>query len=80
MYTRAGIIADKHCDEVVLDSCKIASRYLKTWFLLDLISSLPLDYTILLFSPETNVRQLVRAGNRLHAFILSTHLLTIDFY
>ena len=63
MYTRAGIIVNKNCDEVILDSCQIAIRYLKSWFLMDLISSLPLDYIILLFSPQATVRQLVRAGN-----------------
>ena len=56
-------MADKTCDEVNLDSCQIAIRYLKTWFLMDLISSLPLDYMILLFSPQATVRQLIRAGN-----------------
>ena len=58
-----GIIADKNCDEVILEPRVIAVRYIKTWFLVDLISSLPLDYIILLFSPERNVVQFVRAGN-----------------
>jgi len=63
MYGCVGIIADKDCDEVVLDPCVIATRYLKSWFLMDLVSSLPLDYMILLFSPQSTVRQFIRAGN-----------------
>ena len=62
-FVVAGIIADKNCDEVVLDSRRIAVHYLKSWFLIDLVSSLPLDYIILIFSPQDNVRQLIRAGN-----------------
>jgi len=58
-----GVIADKNCDEVILEPRVIAVRYIKTWFLVDLISSLPLDYIILMFSPERNVVQFVRAGN-----------------
>jgi len=58
----SGIIADNYADEVILEPKKIAIRYIKTWFFLDLISSLPLDYIILLFSPEANVTQLLHAG------------------
>jgi hyperpolarization activated cyclic nucleotide-gated potassium channel 2 len=58
----AGIIADKHTDEVILEPRLIALRYVKTWFFLDLISSLPLDYIILLISPEASASQLLHAG------------------
>ena len=29
-------------DDIVLDRCKIASRYLRSWFILDLVSLVPL--------------------------------------
>ena len=58
----AGIIADNFADEVILEPREIARRYLKSWFLLDLISSIPLDYIILLFSPAASVTQLLHAG------------------
>ena len=58
----AGIIADNFADEIILEPKEIAMHYLKTWFFLDLISSIPLDYIILLFSPEANVTQLIHAG------------------
>ena len=63
MSACTGIIADKNCEEVILEPRKIAVRYIKTWFLVDLLSSLPFDYIILLFTPEANVAHVVRAGN-----------------
>ena len=59
----SGIIADNFADEIILEPKQIARHYVKTWFFLDLISSIPLDYLILLFSPEANVSQLIHAGN-----------------
>jgi len=58
----SGIIADNFADEVILEPAEIAKHYLKTFFFLDLISSLPLDYILLSVSPETSVNQLVHAG------------------
>ena len=58
----AGIIADNFADEIILEPRQIAKHYLKSWFLLDLISSIPLDYIILLFSPDANLTQLLHAG------------------
>ena len=58
----AGIIADNFADEIILEPHEIARRYVRTWFLLDLVSSIPLDYFILLFSPDANLSQLLHAG------------------
>ena len=58
----SGIIADNFADEIILEPKEIAKHYVRTWFFLDLISSIPLDYIILLFSPEANVSQLIHAG------------------
>jgi len=58
----SGIIADNFADEVILEPMEIAKHYLKTFFFLDLISSLPLDYILLSVSPEANINQLVHAG------------------
>ena len=62
-----GIIADNFADEIILEPKKIAKHYLKSWFFLDLISSIPLDYIILLFSPEANVTQIIHAGMMHHS-------------
>jgi len=64
----AGIIADNFADEIILEPHEIARRYVRTWFLLDLVSSIPLDYFILLFSPDANLSQLLHAGRLLHQF------------
>ncbi|ESO08635.1 hypothetical protein HELRODRAFT_98055 [Helobdella robusta] len=67
---RTGIIADNFADEVILDPRKIAIRYLKTFFILDLVSSIPLDYIMLIFSQETAQSHFVHAGRALRIFRL----------
>jgi len=67
-FFTAGIIADNFADEIILEPRQIAKHYLKSWFLLDLISSIPLDYIILLFSPGANLTQLIHAGALLRHF------------
>lgn len=37
-------------EQVILDPKLIAKHYLRTWFFLDLISSIPLDYIFLIFN------------------------------
>lgn len=39
-----------NAEQVILDPKLIAKNYLKTWFFLDLISSIPLDYIFLIFN------------------------------
>jgi len=67
----AGIIADNFADEIILEPRQIAKHYLKTWFLLDLISSIPLDYIILLFSPDANLTQLLHAGDTVELLFIN---------
>ncbi|KAL3313995.1 Potassium voltage-gated channel subfamily H member 7 [Cichlidogyrus casuarinus] len=43
---RTGIIKNDYADEIVLNPREIAIHYLRTWFILDLISSLPIDYIV----------------------------------
>jgi len=47
---------------VILEPREIARRYITSWFALDLVSSLPVDYVIVLVSPQTGVTHLVHAG------------------
>ncbi|CAH1797197.1 unnamed protein product [Owenia fusiformis] len=67
---RTGVIANDFADEIILEPKRIAIHYLKTWFVLDLVSSLPLDYILLIFSPDNNYNQLVHAGRALRVFRL----------
>ncbi len=39
-----------NAEQVILDPKIIAKNYLRTWFFLDLISSIPLDYIFLIFN------------------------------
>ena len=71
LFLFSGIIADNFADEVILEPTEIAKHYLKTFFFLDLISSLPLDYILLSVSPEASVNQLVHAGWLYSSSILS---------
>lgn len=58
----AGIIADKFVEDIIMEPIAIARHYLRTWFLIDFISSIPLDYIILALSPDANVTQMMHAG------------------
>ena len=41
-------------EQVILDPKLIARHYLRTWFFLNLISSIPLDYIFLIFNKVSN--------------------------
>ena len=42
-------------EQVILDPKLIARHYLRTWFFLDLISSIPLDYIFLIFNQVRSI-------------------------
>jgi hypothetical protein len=44
-----------NAEQVILDPKLIARHYLRTWFFLDLISSIPLDYIFLIFNQVSKV-------------------------
>lgn len=45
-----------NAEQVILDPKLIAQNYLKTWFFLDLISSIPLDYIFLIFNNKVGTQ------------------------
>lgn len=49
-FSLSGIMQQDNAEQVILDPKLIAKHYLKTWFFLDLISSIPLDYIFLIFN------------------------------
>jgi len=57
-----GVVTDNAVEGVILEPREIARRYISSWFALDLVSSLPVDYIIVLVSPDTGVTHLVHAG------------------
>ena len=51
-------------EQVIIDPVLIAKHYIRTWFFLDLLSSIPLDYIFLIFSAGNNVCIIgVKVGN-----------------
>ncbi|KAA3673774.1 uncharacterized protein DEA37_0013751 [Paragonimus westermani] len=46
---RTGIIRNDFVDDIILNPSEIAREYLRTWFALDLLSSLPIDYIFFAF-------------------------------
>ena len=45
----AGLILKERGDQVMMEPRAIAVHYLRTWFALDLLSSMPMDYFVVLF-------------------------------
>ncbi|XP_041367918.1 potassium voltage-gated channel subfamily H member 7-like isoform X2 [Gigantopelta aegis] len=68
---RTGIILNDFADEIILDPKLIAKHYMKSWFILDLISSVPVDYIFLMWDSEANFSQLFHAGRALRMLRLA---------
>ncbi|KAF8566929.1 hypothetical protein P879_03975 [Paragonimus westermani] len=61
---RTGIIRNDFVDDIILNPSEIAREYLRTWFALDLLSSLPIDYIFFAFRSYDHDRgdHLMQAG------------------
>ncbi|RUS72086.1 hypothetical protein EGW08_020147 [Elysia chlorotica] len=68
---RTGIILNDFADEIILDPRLIAKQYMKTWFFLDLLSSVPMDYIFLMWDSEADFNQLFHAGRALRMLRLA---------
>ncbi|KAK3766089.1 hypothetical protein RRG08_002323 [Elysia crispata] len=66
-----GIILNDFADEIILDPRLIAKQYMKTWFFLDLLSSVPMDYIFLMWDSEADFNQLFHAGRALRMLRLA---------
>ncbi|KAG7158967.1 Potassium/sodium hyperpolarization-activated cyclic nucleotide-gated channel 2-like [Homarus americanus] len=68
----SGIMQQDNSEQVILDPKLIAKHYLKTWFFLDLISSVPLDYIFLIFNQDFSESfQILHAGRALRILRLA---------
>jgi hyperpolarization activated cyclic nucleotide-gated potassium channel 2 len=67
---RTGVILNNYGDEIILNPKRIARHYLKTWFILDLVSSIPMDYIFLIFD-AWDFNQLMHAGRALRMLRLA---------
>ena len=70
LFVFAGIMQQDNAEQVILDPKLIAKHYLKTWFFLDLISSIPLDYIFLIFNQVRHLWSLEGRQCNLHPIIL----------
>nr|CAI5833679.1 unnamed protein product [Callosobruchus analis] len=71
---RTGIMQQDNAEQVILDPKLIARHYLRTWFFLDLISSIPLDYIFLIFNQFQDYGdsfQILHAGRALRILRLA---------
>ncbi|XP_033749800.1 potassium/sodium hyperpolarization-activated cyclic nucleotide-gated channel 3-like isoform X2 [Pecten maximus] len=68
---RTGVILNDFADEIILDPKLIARHYVKSWFFLDLISSIPMDYIFLMWDAEADFNQLFHAGRALRMLRLA---------
>ncbi|XP_025833099.1 potassium/sodium hyperpolarization-activated cyclic nucleotide-gated channel 2-like isoform X4 [Agrilus planipennis] len=71
---RTGIMQQDNAEQVILDPRLIARHYLRTWFFLDLISSIPLDYIFLIFNQFQDYGdsfQILHAGRALRILRLA---------
>nr|XP_022331257.1 potassium/sodium hyperpolarization-activated cyclic nucleotide-gated channel 3-like isoform X7 [Crassostrea virginica] len=68
---RTGIILNDFADEIILDPKLIAKHYVKSWFFLDLVSTIPMDYIFLWWDAETDIYQMVHAGRALRILRLA---------
>ncbi|KAL0820411.1 hypothetical protein ABMA28_006288 [Loxostege sticticalis] len=71
---RTGIMQQDNAEQVILDPKLIAKHYLRTWFFLDLISSIPLDYIFLIFNQVNDFSesfQILHAGRALRILRLA---------
>ncbi|GIZ02160.1 uncharacterized protein CEXT_724541 [Caerostris extrusa] len=66
IFLSSGIMQQDNSEQVILDPKEIARTYIRTWFFLDLLSSIPFDYIFLIFNQGYGDNyQLLHAGRAL---------------
>uniref|UniRef100_A0A8C0IZ44 Uncharacterized protein n=1 Tax=Chelonoidis abingdonii TaxID=106734 RepID=A0A8C0IZ44_CHEAB len=73
---RTGIVVEDNT-EIILDPHTIKMKYLKTWFLVDFISSIPVDYIFLIVDLETQVDSDVYKTARALRIVRFTKILSL---
>ncbi|CAH8564906.1 unnamed protein product [Schistosoma rodhaini] len=68
---RTGIVTNDYADEIILNPKEIARHYVKSWFILDFISSIPMDYLYLIFNKKDHYNQFFSAGRTLRILRLA---------
>ncbi|XP_072284122.1 potassium/sodium hyperpolarization-activated cyclic nucleotide-gated channel 3 [Pyxicephalus adspersus] len=73
---RTGIVVEDNT-EIILDPHTIKMKYLKSWFLVDFISSIPVDYIFLIVDLETQVDSEVYKTARALRIVRFTKILSL---
>ncbi|XP_053224894.1 potassium/sodium hyperpolarization-activated cyclic nucleotide-gated channel 3 [Podarcis raffonei] len=73
---RTGIVVEDNT-EIILDPHTIKMKYLKTWFLVDFVSSIPVDYIFLIVDLETQVDSDVYKTARALRIVRFTKILSL---
>ncbi|XP_056408229.1 potassium/sodium hyperpolarization-activated cyclic nucleotide-gated channel 3-like [Hyla sarda] len=73
---RTGIVVEDNT-EIILDPHTIKMKYLKSWFLVDFVSSIPVDYIFLIVDLETNVDTEVYKTARALRIVRFTKILSL---
>jgi hyperpolarization activated cyclic nucleotide-gated potassium channel 2 len=60
-----GVLQNDYVDEIILQPKEIAKHYIRTWFFVDFLSSIPMDYIFLLVKESGEKYQLARTGRAL---------------
>ncbi|CAH8848015.1 unnamed protein product [Trichobilharzia szidati] len=68
---RTGVVTNDYADEIILNPKEIARHYVKSWFVLDFISSIPMDYIYLIFNKKDHYNQFFSAGRTLRILRLA---------
>ncbi|XP_031563696.1 potassium/sodium hyperpolarization-activated cyclic nucleotide-gated channel 2-like [Actinia tenebrosa] len=68
---RTGLVDPNNKDEVILDPAIIRITYLKGWFIIDLLSSLPFDYAYFIASSTSTEQTLLKASRALRILKLA---------
>ncbi|KAJ6656893.1 hypothetical protein lerEdw1_002894 [Lerista edwardsae] len=73
---RTGIVVEDNT-EIILDPHTIKMKYLKTWFLVDFVSSIPVDYIFLIVDLETQMDSDVYKTARALRIVRFTKILSL---
>lgn len=68
---KTGIVDPNNQEEVILDKRIITRKYLRGWFLIDLLSSLPFDYAYFIASSSSAQQTLIKASRALRILKLA---------
>lgn len=68
---KTGFIDPNNNDEVILDKKIIRRKYVRSWFVIDLVSSLPFDYAYFIASSSSTQQTLIKASRALRILKLA---------